>query len=192
MSELSQPVVAGHGPVFTGLVHDGRGLVNELGTEFGLRTDNRIHDVRAFLFQRNANGGELVAGFVFLPLQAVDPLVFLDPHLVHGGGVAVTGILQVLRRNPQKMRNTAHSGHQERGVDAEGAIHDAAAAQIAFGVGDTRGLFHKGGRNLTLVFNHGQQSLLHLADRGKKVDPCCASGNSGRHPHTTHSVHRFS
>ena len=111
--------------------------------------------------------GDLLLGLFLLPLEAVDPFVFLDPHLVQGGRVAVGGILEVLRGGAQQVADATHDEHQVGHVDPEGAVHGTAPAQVALGVGDLTGFFDEGRRHAPLVFDDFPEGLLHLGGRRK-------------------------
>jgi len=87
--------VGRHGPVGAADLQDGGCLVDQLGLKFRLRSDHRVHDLGALLFQRDAQTGNFRPGFFLLPLQGVDPFIALDPHLIHGRRMAVSRILQV-------------------------------------------------------------------------------------------------
>ena len=154
-----------HGPVDPGHMHDHSGLVDQLGLEFGLGRNHRVHDVRTFFVQRNAQVGNLCLGLFFLPLQGVGPFIALDPHLVHGDRMAVGGVLNIQRRYAQLVNDAPHHRYQIGDVDAKRAILGAALAQVALGVGDARGLPDKVRIQFALFLDHGPQGLLDLAHR---------------------------
>ena len=148
-----------------GHVHDDGRLVDELGLELRLRADHRVHDVGPLLFERDAQGGDLGLGLFLLPLQGVDPLVVLDPHLVQGGGVAVGRVLDVERGDAQQMADAPDHQHQVGHVDAERAVHGAALAEVALGGGDDARLLDEVGADLAVLAQHFPQRLLDLAHR---------------------------
>jgi len=158
--------LGGHGPVHAGGVEDGRGLIDELGAEFRLGRDDRVVDFRAFLIQRDAQVGELVAGLVLLPLQGVDPLVVLHPHLVECGGVGVRGVLDVLRRDAELVADAPHHAHDEAGVDADGTVVHAALAQVAFGVGQLGDAVERPGIDAAAGFEQHAHGLGDLGGGG--------------------------
>jgi len=74
---------------------------SELGAELGFRGDDRVHEVHALDISGMRRPGNSSRASSFLPLQGIRPLVVLHPHLVHGGGVAVGSVLDVLGRDPE-------------------------------------------------------------------------------------------
>ena len=161
------PAVGGrHGPAEAGHLHDLGDVGQQLGEDLGLGGDDRVHDVGPLHVERDGGPLDLVAGVVLLPHQRVDPLVLLDPHLVAGRGMAVDGVLQVLRHDVQQVGDSPrHDCDQEGDIDAEGAVHTASAAAVALGVGDPGGLLDELGADFALAPQHLPHRVLDLAHR---------------------------
>ena len=154
----------GHGPVAARLMEDRGGLIDELRAELRLGRDDRVHEVRAFLVERDADAGEFLAGFLFLPDEAVDPFVFAHPHLVERGGMAVGGVLNEGRGDAELVADAPHEAHQVGDVHAHGTVMDAAAAHVAFGVRDLRDAPHLFGVELPALADHLEDGLVELGD----------------------------
>ena len=154
----------GHGPVAARLMEDRGGLIDKLRAELRLGRDDRVHEVRAFLVERDADAGEFLAGFLFLPDEAVDPFVFAHPHLVERGGMAVGGVLNEGRGDAELVADAPHEAHQVGDVHAHGTVMDAAAAHVAFGVRDLRDAPHLFGVELPALADHLEDGLVELGD----------------------------
>jgi hypothetical protein len=103
--------------------------------------------------------------FFFLPLKSVRPFIFFDPHLIHGGGMAVGGILDVKRGYAKQMAYSSNRQHQVSDVDSERAIHGTALTGIAFGGGNLRCSLDELGADLALLFYHLPHCLFYFSHR---------------------------
>ena len=165
MLELSQPSVDGHGPVGASHLHDDRHVGDQLGQDLGLGTDHRVHDVGTLLVERDPGARKLVLSVLFLPHQGVDPVILLHPHLVHGGGVTVGGVLKVLGHHTQQIEDPANRHDLVRDIDAEWAVHAAAPTRPAVDEGDAGGVPDEIPVHLALAAHHLPQGVLDLGHR---------------------------
>jgi len=156
-----------HGPVDPGNIHNHGRLIDKLGTEFRLRPDHGIKNIRSLFLQRDSQIRDFFPRFILLPLQCINPLIIFHPHLIHGGAMAVGRILDILRNNAELMADPAHKQYQIGNVYAKGTVHRTPATQIAFGKSNFSSLFHKINGHPAFFPDDFRQCLFNFAGRRK-------------------------